>query len=67
MAAKKKPVEELTVADLGIDAAAVGQAGARQETVAVTDAEARQAGEVVTDEGDAFQRVVDYLAELKVI
>ena len=67
MAAKRKPVEELTVADLGVETGAVGQVGARQEIVAVTDAEAREAGEVVTDEGEAFQRVVEYLAELKVI
>jgi len=40
MAAKSKPVETLTVADLGIDAGQVGAAGARQEITEVADAEA---------------------------
>jgi electron transfer flavoprotein beta subunit len=67
MAAKNKPVEELKVADLGLDASVVGAAGARQEVVAVNPAEARQAGEVVVDEGDAFQQIIGYLEKIKVI
>ena len=35
MAAKNKPVDEVTVADLGLDAAEVGWAGAGQEIVDV--------------------------------
>ena len=38
MAAKSKPVEELKVADLGLDAGQVGAAGAGQEIIAVEDA-----------------------------
>ncbi|HET6873900.1 MAG TPA: electron transfer flavoprotein subunit beta/FixA family protein [Acidimicrobiales bacterium] len=67
MAAKGKPVEELKVADLGIDASSVGSAGAGQEVVSVQPAEARKAGEVVVDEGEAFQQVVAYLERIKVI
>ncbi len=67
MAAKGKPVEELSVADLGIDAASVGAAGAGQEVVAVAPAEARKAGEIVVDEGEGFQQVVAYLEKIKVI
>lgn len=67
MAAKKKPVDTVGISDLGIDAGAVGSAGSRQETVAVIDAEEREAGEIVVDEGEGFQRIKDYLAELKVI
>jgi electron transfer flavoprotein beta subunit len=67
MAAKNKPVDELKVADLGLDASAVGAAGARQEVVAVNPAEARQAGEVVVDDGDAFQQIIGYLEKIKVI
>ncbi|HUS62386.1 MAG TPA: electron transfer flavoprotein subunit beta/FixA family protein, partial [Acidimicrobiales bacterium] len=67
MAAKGKPVEELTVADLGLDAAAVGFAGARQEITDVAPAEARQAGEIVVDEGDAHDKIVAFLEQLKVI
>jgi electron transfer flavoprotein beta subunit len=67
MAAKGKPVEELKVADLGVDAGAVGNAGAGQEIVAVAPAEARKAGEIVVDEGDAHERIIAFLEELKVI
>jgi len=67
MAAKSKPVDEVTVADLGIDAAAVGWAGAGQEIVEIVQAEEREAGTIVEDDGEGFQKIVDYLAELKVI
>lgn len=67
MAAKSKPVDELTVADLGIDAGGVGWAGAGQEIVAVEEAPARDAGEIIEDEGEAYERIVALLDELKVI
>ena len=67
MAAKSKPVDQLTLADLGIDAASVGNAGAGQEIVAVEDAPAREAGEIVEDDGEGFQRVIKFLEDLKVI
>ena len=67
MAAKKKPLEELDLAALGIDSSTVGKNGARQETVRVTDAEERQAGEVIEDEGDAHQKIVEFLGELKIV
>ena len=67
MAAKGKPVDQLTVADLGVDAGAVGAAGARQEVTSVQPAEARKAGEIVVDEGDGYERIVAFLEQLKVI
>lgn len=67
MAAKSKPVEQLTVADLGLDAAQVGAAGAGQEIVAVEDAPEREAGEIVEDDGEAYQKIVSFLDGLKVI
>jgi electron transfer flavoprotein beta subunit len=67
MAAKGKPVDQLTVADLGLAADQVGQTGAREEVVSVEPAEQRTAGEVVVDEGDAHERVVAFLEQLKVI
>ncbi|MHB1911475.1 MAG: electron transfer flavoprotein subunit beta/FixA family protein [Acidimicrobiales bacterium] len=67
MAARSKPVEQLTVAELGLGADQVGATGARQEVVDVTAAEARKAGEVITDEGDAHERVVAFLDQLKLI
>src|SRR5262249_40179503 len=45
MAAKNKPVDQVTAADLGLDAGAVGWGGARQEITNVALAPAREAGE----------------------
>ena len=67
MAAKAKPVEELSVADLGLSGDDVGWAGGGQEIVEVAQAEARQAGEIVEDEGEGFTKVVAFLENLKVI
>jgi electron transfer flavoprotein beta subunit len=67
MAAKSKPVDQLTLADLGIDSGTVGSAGAGQEIVAVDDAPAREAGEVVEDDGEGYAKIVAYLENLKVI
>ncbi len=67
MAAKGKPLDQVTVADLGLDAGSVGAAGAGQTITNVSAAEERKAGEVVVDEGDAFQKIVAFLDQLKVI
>jgi electron transfer flavoprotein beta subunit len=67
MAAKSKPVDQVNLGDLGIDAATVGTAGAGQEIVAVDDAPAREAGEIVEDDGEGFTKIVAYLENLKVI
>jgi electron transfer flavoprotein beta subunit len=67
MAAKGKPVDELTVADLGLEPAQVGWAGAGEEIVEVAPAEERQAGEIVQDEGEAHLRIIEFLEKLKVI
>ena len=67
MQAKNKPVDNLKVADLGIAADQVGWAGAGQEITEVAQAPERAAGEIVEDEGDAHERIVAFLDELKVI
>jgi electron transfer flavoprotein beta subunit len=67
MAAKSKPVDTLKVADLGLDASAVGWAGAGQQIVAIEEAPAREAGEVIEDDGAAFEKIVAYLDNLKVL
>src|ERR1700722_5415757 len=67
MAAKGKPVEQLKIGDLGLDASQVGWAGARQEVVSVEPAEARLAGEIVVDEGDAHEQIVAFLEKLKLV
>ena len=67
MAAKNKPVDQLKVSDLGLSEDQVGWAGARQEIVDVSPAEERQAGEIVEDEGDAHERIIQFLEQLKVL
>jgi electron transfer flavoprotein beta subunit len=67
MAAKNKPVDVKTAADLGFDADQVGWAGSGQEIIEVADAPAREAGEKIEDDGEAFNRIVSFLEELKVI
>jgi electron transfer flavoprotein beta subunit len=67
MAAKSKPVDQLTLGDLGIDADSVGWSGAGQEIVGVEDAPEREAGEIVEDDGEGFQKIVAYLENLKVL
>jgi len=63
MAAKSKPVDQVTVADLGLDAGSVGWAGAGQEIIAVEEAPVRDVGEIIEDEGEAYQRIVAFLDE----
>src|SRR5437660_165132 len=67
MAAKNKPVDNAKAADLGLDAAQVGWPGARQEITDVRQAEERKAGEKIEDEGDAHEKIVAFLEQLKVI
>src|SRR3954453_4567826 len=65
MAAKSKPVDTVTAADLGVTPA--GWAAAGQEIVSVGAAEARAAGEVVEDDGEGFAKIVAFLETLKVV
>jgi electron transfer flavoprotein beta subunit len=67
MAAKSKPVEEKTLADIGIDAGSVGWSGAGQEIVDIVAAAERESGEIVEDEGDAHEKIVEFLDGLKVL
>ena len=64
MAAKKKPVDQLSLADLGLSEADV----AVMQTVATVEpAEERKAGEVIQDDGTGAARIADFLQEAKVI
>ncbi|HEX6313135.1 MAG TPA: electron transfer flavoprotein subunit beta/FixA family protein [Acidimicrobiia bacterium] len=67
MAAKNKPVDQVKADDLGLGADQVGWAGARQEIVSVAPAPEREAGEKIEDEGDAHERIVAFLEQLKVV
>src|ERR1700733_6403089 len=67
MAAKKKPVETVTLADTGIDADQVGLASAATAGVSFAKRPPRQAGTVVKDEGDGGSKAAEFLAAQKFI
>ena len=67
MAAKKKPLTTLTLADAGLEAAQVGLGGSG---TAVNDFAARppkQAGQIVKDEGDGGVKLAEFLAAQKLV
>jgi electron transfer flavoprotein beta subunit len=67
MAAKKKPVQTLTLGDLGIGPAGVGLAGAATEVVDFAQRPPRQAGVIVKDEGDGGAKLGDFLTAQKFV
>jgi electron transfer flavoprotein beta subunit len=67
MAAKKKPVETLGLADLGIDAGQVGLAAAATEVVSFAQRPPRAAGTIVKDDGDGGVKAAEFLAAQKFI
>ncbi|GAA3355346.1 MULTISPECIES: electron transfer flavoprotein subunit beta/FixA family protein [Saccharopolyspora] len=67
MAAKKKPVSVLTLADAGIDASEVGLAGAGSKVVESAPKPPKQAGQRVNDEGDGGTKIVEFLAAEKLV
>lgn len=67
MAAKKKPVQTWSLADLGVDASQVGLDAAWSTVVEVTARPPRTAGEVVTDEGDGGTKLAEFLASRKFV
>jgi electron transfer flavoprotein beta subunit len=62
MAARSKEIKQLAAGDLGIEK------GEPRETIeSVADAESRKAGEVIEDDGSAVDKIVQVLAEAKVL
>ena len=66
MAAKSKPLEVLSVADLSLGTE-TGQVGAREEITDIVAAEARASGEKYVDEGDGAEKIVAFLESIKVL
>jgi electron transfer flavoprotein beta subunit len=68
MAAKKKPMETYSLADLGVDADEVGLSVAWTQVEETTERPPRTAGEIVKDEnGSGAQALTDFLASKKFI
>jgi electron transfer flavoprotein beta subunit len=67
MAAKKKPVRALSLADLGIAADEVGFAGATSEVVGFSKRPPRSSGQKITDDGTGGAQLVEFLASEKFV
>jgi electron transfer flavoprotein beta subunit len=68
MGAKKKPTDQLSAADAGLDTARVGEAGAKNVVKQVLPPVAKQEGRRIEDSGgDSAPAIVEFLAERGVI
>jgi electron transfer flavoprotein beta subunit len=67
MGAKKKPFETLAAADVGLAAEEVGEAGSRTEVLALADPPSRGESVRIEDDGNAAEKIVEYLSERKLI
>src|SRR6059058_4461894 len=67
MAAKKKPLTTLTLADAGIEADKVGLAGSGSEVTEFSPRPPKQAGQIVKDEGDGGTKLAEFLASQKFV
>ncbi|MCG7258133.1 MULTISPECIES: electron transfer flavoprotein subunit beta/FixA family protein [Corynebacterium] len=67
MAAKKKTIEELSLEEIGVDAANVGLANATTSVSASTPKPPKSAGEIVNDEGEGGKQLVEFLVKEKLV
>ncbi len=67
MGAKKKPFTQVALTDLGIDAAQVGEAGARERVLTIGSVEARAAGQIIKDDGNAAQSIANFLQRYQLL
>ncbi|HET7328571.1 MAG TPA: electron transfer flavoprotein subunit beta/FixA family protein [Nocardioidaceae bacterium] len=67
MAAKKKPVESWSLADLGLSPDDVGLSAAWSRVESFAERPPRSAGTIVADEGDGAAKLVEFLASQKFI
>ncbi|WP_291278676.1 electron transfer flavoprotein subunit beta/FixA family protein [Galactobacter sp.] len=61
MAARKKPLDTLSLQDLGLDAAGVGRSGSATTVVEAGTVPTRQGGRTIVDDGEAGLALVDFL------
>ena len=67
MAAKKKEVTTLTLAEIGVEADEVGLANAGTTVLASTPKPPKTAGEKISDEGEGGKKIAEYLVAQKII
>lgn len=67
MGAKSKPTETLSLADLGVEPERMGEAGSRTTVIALAPPPPKGGQIRIEDDGSAAEKIVDYLAERKLI
>jgi electron transfer flavoprotein beta subunit len=67
MGAKQKPQDVVSLADLGLDAGAAGDAGSRTEVYALGDPPPRGEALKIEDDGTAAEKIAQFLAERKLL
>ena len=67
MAAKKKEVTTLTLAEIGVEAVEVGVANAGSKVLSATPKPPKTAGEKIADEGEGGTKIAEYLVAQKII
>ncbi len=67
MGAKRKPQETLGVADLGLSADEVGEAGSRTTVLALSEPPPRGESRRIEDDGKAAEQIVEYLVEKRLL
>jgi electron transfer flavoprotein beta subunit len=67
MGAKRKPHEIVSLAELGVDAATVGAAGAGTAIGGLSKPEGRGDTIVIEDDGSAAEQLLAFLIEKKVV
>jgi electron transfer flavoprotein beta subunit len=67
MGAKKKPQDVKGLADVGVDPGAAGEAGSRTTVIALADPPSRGETVKIEDDGSGAQKILDFLAERKLV
>jgi len=67
MGARSKPQRTVSVSELGVDAARVGETGSKTVVQALNDPPPRGDTVKLEDDGSAAEKIVEYLAEKKVL
>jgi electron transfer flavoprotein beta subunit len=67
MGAKRKPIDTFSLADLGVDAAQVGVAGAKEKATGSSPVDTQRKGELYNGNDGAADRIVAFLVEQKVL
>ena len=67
MGAKKKPQETLSATDLGVDPSRLGEAGSKTQVLDLNDPPARGDSVRIEDDGSAPEKIVEFLAEKRLV